>query len=159
MRFLGLTALAMIMLAACGGAPAAGRDPVSTVEAIYAPYVADAANPPALATAAPWTEDLAVLIAAAGEVEGGIGFDPIIDGQEYDVSDLQVTAADETASAGAVVSAAFMNLGDPVTVTYDLVQVGGGWRVHDVRTEVWTLRGSLASAGVTPERVAEQDAK
>jgi hypothetical protein len=157
MRFFGFSTLAVLLLSACSGAPAPGRDPVSTVEAIYAPYVENVANPPSLENAAPWTGDLETLIEAAAEVDGGIGFDPIIDGQEYEVAGLQVTSADGATDTAAEVTAAFTNLGDPVTVTYDLVQEGGGWRVRDVRTDSWTLRGALASVGVTPERVAGEE--
>jgi hypothetical protein len=155
MRFFGLSTVvaAAFLLTACGGRPAAGSDPVSTVEAVYAPYVAHAANPPALDNAAPWTADLAALIEAAEGVEGGLGFDPIIDGQDYEVAGLQIAAADGAAAGQAVVDARFTNLGDEVTVTYDLVQENGGWRVQDVRTEDWTLRGALASIGVTPESI------
>jgi hypothetical protein len=156
MRFLSLATLSVLILAACGGAPAAGRDPVSTVEAIYAPYVSNAASVPALENAAPWTEDLSALIEAAAGVDGGIGFDPIIDGQEYELSDLNVTAA-PVGDGPTVVSAAFTNLGDDVTVTYELVEQGGGWRVQDMRTDQWTLRGALANVGVTAENLATQD--
>jgi hypothetical protein len=121
--------------------------------------VAHAANPPALENAAPWTQDLDALIEAARDVEGGIGFDPIIDGQDYEVADLQVAVGDATASAATDVTATFTNLGDPVTVTYELVQEGGGWRVRDVRTDQWTLRGALADIGVTPESLAAEEAQ
>lgn len=158
MRIGSLLALALMVLAACGG-PAAGRDPVSTVQGIYTPYEAHAANPPALQDAAPWTADLRALIVAAKDVEGGIGFDPVIDGQDYDLSALAVTAQAPPSGGKATVEASFTNLGDPVTVTYDLVEEGGGWRVDDVRTAEWTLRGALAGIGLTPARVQEEAAK
>jgi hypothetical protein len=33
------------------------------------------------------------------------------------------------------------------------VQADDGWRITDSHTEEWTLRGVLASAGVTPQAV------
>ena len=154
MRFMGFAALAVWALAACGGAPAAGSDPEATVQALYEPYVTNAANVPALENAAPWTEDLrAMLVYTAENVEGGIGFDPLIDGQDYEITNLQVSAAEAPADGRTVVDAQFTNFEDPVTVSFDFVQADDGWRIADVHTEEWTLRGVLASAGVTPATV------
>ncbi len=155
MRFMGFAALAVWAVTACGGAPPAGSDPEAVVEALYQPYVSNAATVPALENAAPWTEDLrAMLVHTADHVDGGLGFDPLIDGQDYEITDLQVSTAEGPAEGQTVVDAQFTNFEDKVTVSFDFVEAEDGWRIADVHTEEWTLRGVLASAGVTPASAA-----
>lgn len=150
--------LVMGALAACGGggAPAPGDDPVATVERIYEPYVAQAANAPAAERAAPWTDDLKAQLDAARAAEGGLNFNPVIDGQEFEIADLDVALDGPPSQSTATVRAGFTNLGEPTTVFFDLVREDDGWRVHDVHTEAWALRAILAdvpAAQTPPEGV------
>jgi hypothetical protein len=69
-------------------------------------------------------------ITPEGEM-GAISFDPYIDGQDYDITDLEIGAA---AMAGdyASVDVAFSNFGEPRSLTYELVLEDGGWKIDDV---------------------------
>lgn len=145
-----LFALAAGLLAACGQA-APGADPVSTVQALYAPYEAGL-NPSDLRRGVPWTDEMKTLFeeadARAEKLDAqAIDFDPIIDGQDYEITDLAVEAQGAPADGRAVVDARFKNFGDDVKVTFDLAEAGGGWRVDNIRTEAWNLRELLAGGG------------
>ena len=146
--------VAAAALAACTRA-APGADPVATVQPLYTPYVENR-NPPDLLNAAPWTPELRGLLERArdtGRRRGVavIDFDPIIDGQDWTIDAVGVTLSAPPADGRAEVTAHFNNAGDDVSVVYDLVEVDGGWRVDNIRTENWSLRALLASAGIAPE--------
>ena len=143
----------LVAVAGCGPAP--GADPRETVRALYDPYVAKH-NPPDLLNAAPWTPELRALLARAKarERETGdaiIDFDPIVDGSDWDISNVEVDVVRPPASGRAAVRARFVNLGDPVEVIYTMKQEGGGWRVDDIRGAHESLREVLAAARITPE--------
>jgi hypothetical protein len=138
--------LATLAVSACGsGAPTPGTDPIETVTRLYDPYIAEAANMPSLSNAAPWSDDLKPQLELAQQSEGGLGFDPIIDGQEYEIKDLNVVLEGEAGQSTATVRADFTNLGEPTTVLFDLERQDDGWRVRDVHTGEWALRGLLAA--------------
>ncbi|MHA6297663.1 DUF3828 domain-containing protein [Devosia sp. CAU 1758] len=81
-------------------------------EALNAMYAADLENTP------------------EGEM-GALGFDPYIDGQDYDIADFAIGAPD-IAGDTALVEVSFTNFGEPRLITYDLVFENGGWRIHDL---------------------------
>ncbi|KKB84916.1 hypothetical protein VW29_08820 [Devosia limi DSM 17137] len=62
---------------------------------------------------------------------GALSFDPYIDGQDYEITDLEI-AEDGIAGALASVEVRFKNFGEPRTLTYDLVLEEGGWKIDDV---------------------------
>ena len=141
-------------LVACSQA-APGADPVATVQPLYAPYVENR-NPPELLNAAPWTPELRGLIERARDLGRQretpvIDFDPLIDGQDWHIEAVAVTLTSPPAEGRAEVAARFNNAGDDIEIKYDLVEVDGGWRVDNIRTENWSLRALLASAGIAPE--------
>lgn len=149
--FLGLCVA--LSLAACGP-PAGGTDPISTVRPLYAPYLADAAPPPALPARAPLSGELRGMFAALDEAVAagsaqGLDFDPVIDGQDYQLSGLEVTLEEGPAAGRAMVKAAFRNFGADVEVFFDLIEEGGAWVIDDVHTAQWTLRALLAQEGIT----------
>ncbi len=135
----------LVLLVACGllsteapppsGCPA---DPVALVEAAYAPYLGGGA-PPDLPVATCWSGAMAARIAATRAAAAAMediappGFDPVIDGQDWQLSNLAVRAVDAD-----TVEARFDNFGTPSVVTWELVDEGG-WRVADLRTARWTL--------------------
>ncbi len=130
-------------------APPAARcpapDPAALVAASYAPYTTGGAPAPALLDATCWSIGTrarleAALDKAAAEGEyAPPGFDPIVDAQDWEVTNLRVRVVD----AGTV-EASFQNFGSPVTVTWEVVNEGGGWRVVDLRFATGrTLLGSL----------------
>jgi hypothetical protein len=69
-------------------------------------------------------------ITPAGEM-GALGFDPYIDGQDFDIADFEIGApgiAGDYASADVT----FTNFGEPRSLTYELVFEDGGWKIDDV---------------------------
>lgn len=151
-------AVAAAALAACSQAQP-GADPVATIQPLYTPYVEDR-NPPGLMDAAPWTPEMRVLLQRAREHareanEPVVDFDPIIDGQDWDIDAVSVTLTSPPQEGRAEVSARFSNAGDDVTVIYDMVEADGGWRVDNIRTDHWSLRALLADAGIAPDAPAE----
>jgi hypothetical protein len=81
---------------------------------------------------------------AKGEV-GRIDFDPFIEGQDWEVTAVAVSVAEEGPER-ATGTVRLTNMGKPQTVLHDLVRTPDGWRIHDIR---WpgrkdTLRSILA---------------
>lgn len=62
---------------------------------------------------------------------GALDFDPYIDGQDWDITDLQIGAA---GIAGDYASAdvSFKNFGEERTLSYDMTLEDGGWKIDDV---------------------------
>ena len=152
-----LAVIVAVIVSACSG-PAPGADPVSAVEPLYGPYL-EKKNPPSdMTQAAPWTDEMRDLIRRGIELSRERNepiaindFDPIVDGQEWEISDLQVDLSEPAAEGRAQVRARFKNYGENVTVLYDMKEEGGGWRVDNMRGRHWTLRQMLADEGITPE--------
>ena len=66
----------------------------------------------------------------AGEM-GALSFDPYIDGQDYEITDLEI-GTPGIAGDYASVDVSFKNFGEPRTLAYDLVLEDGGWKIDDV---------------------------
>ena len=62
---------------------------------------------------------------------GAISFDPYIDGQDFDIADLEI-ATPEMSGDFASVDVTFSNFGEPRALTYELVLEDGGWKIDDV---------------------------
>src|SRR5690242_14365288 len=82
---------------------------VAAITALYQPYLKQGAEPPAWYRALPMTPELAALVArdqqqAHGEV-GAVDADPIIAAQDWQVSDLSVSADAPPVSGRIVVTA------------------------------------------------------
>jgi hypothetical protein len=86
-----------------------------------------------------------------------IDFDPVIDGQDADLSAFEYETRLTEGGAESVVR--FRNFGEPVRLTYSLVETPDGWRVTDIwkiaptREEGWRLseliRYATAEAQIT----------
>lgn len=65
---------------------------------------------------------------------GALDFDPFIDGQDWEITDLQIGAA---GIAGDYASAdvTFKNFGEERTLSYDMVKEDGGWKIDDVASK------------------------
>ena len=70
-----------------------------------------------------------VELAGEGEM-GAISFDPYIDGQDYDITELAI-GAPAMAGDAAAVDVTFRNFGESRALRYDLV-LEDGWRIDDV---------------------------
>lgn len=75
---------------------------------------------------------------------GALDFDPYVDGQDFDVTNL-VIGTPEIDGETAVVEVSFDNFGQNTSLTYDLVFEDGGWRIDDVAND----------AGEYPYRLTE----
>lgn len=65
-----------------------------------------------------------------GEI-GALDFDPYIDGQDFLITDLEIEEL-EVGNDTATVLVTFQNMGEPRSITYDLVFEDGGWRIDDL---------------------------
>lgn len=153
--------MAVLIAGAAACAPAPGADPAATVEALYEPYLENRTAGP-LRESAPLTEELRALMRraeeasnASGEPMAAVDFNPIIDGQDWELSDVSVELVAPPADGRAQVRANFQNFGEDVALTYDLRDQDGGWRIDNISGKNWTLRQLLADEGIAPESEAE----
>ncbi|WP_160297825.1 DUF3828 domain-containing protein [Devosia chinhatensis] len=65
---------------------------------------------------------------------GALSFDPYIDGQDYQLSNLEIGEA-EVDGDSAVVDVSFENFDRPTFLTYELVLEDDGWKIDDVVSE------------------------
>lgn len=81
----------------------------------------------------------------AGE-PGGLDFDPIVNGQDYKIGQLEVRPDKTVPGKSAVVIAEFKNFDEPARLKFKLTFEGGAWKVDDIaslRDPVWDLRDLL----------------
>lgn len=91
---------------------------------------------------------------AAANDHGGagavIGFDPLVDGQDVELARFDY-AARET-GYGVEIRVRFTNFGEPVDLTFQMVETEAGWRTREIRSRTpegqtrWTLTGLLDTA-------------
>jgi hypothetical protein len=173
MRLVLIPTMLAAALAACGQAesPAANRtadaaplsagrnaatereaqaDPVAFVRAIYSDYengddIPDVADR--------YSRGLRGLIErdrreAAGEI-GRLDFDPWINGQDWEISDVAVSESPRE-GARRIVVARFNNSGIATTIRFELVEENGRWLIDDIVRQAgpgegWRLREILSA--------------
>jgi hypothetical protein len=140
-------------LAGCAE-PAPSEAPERVVERLYDPYFGRA-EAQRLENAAPWTDDLRELIAQADRRTRATGapwitINPFFGASDVLLGDLAVTPEAPPEGGRVNVVARFTNAGTPAQVTYNLVAVGGAWRVDNIRGDTWDLRSALAGAPAVP---------
>ncbi|KQX39938.1 hypothetical protein ASD04_04605 [Devosia sp. Root436] len=130
-----LAALATSLFLALTGLAAAQpyETPQALLEAFYEPYFSgtfseDESQFRSRALQALYDND--VELAGEGEM-GAISFDPYIDGQDYDITELDI-GTPGIAGDYASVDVTFRNFGEPRALSYDLVLEDGGWKIDDV---------------------------
>jgi hypothetical protein len=70
-------------------------------------------------------------------------FDPVVDGQDWQISDLRLEPA------GSAVIARFQNGPAKKTLVYDLVEEDNAWKIDNIRAPgVWDVRMKLAELGI-----------
>lgn len=82
-------------------------------------------------------------------IGGILGFDPIINGQDYDIKKLVVRVEKMDRNKTAVVIVTFRNLGTAAKLRYSMVLETSAWRVDNIESlydPLWNLR-SLLSGG------------
>lgn len=165
MRKIWLGLAVGLMLGACGpreaappAASEAGRaitDPATIVRQVYEPYLAPEASAPALLEAAPWSNRLRGELAAMqsnsmAQGEPILDFDPLINAQDWQLSNVNVASDAVVEASHATVRASFHNAGRDDVVIYDLIWEDDRWKVDNVRGADWDLR-TIITAPAEPE--------
>jgi hypothetical protein len=152
-------AVAGLVAAAPVVARAQSETPERFLHRLYAPYErGHAPNPTGRIAASIFAPPLLALIRrdealAHGEV-GTLDYDPICSCQDYGpLKSLTVTVtprADNTAQA----TVSFKSFNDSVTVKYELVRIGGNWRIADIVTkDTPSLRDLLVKGNAELEKL------
>ncbi len=124
-------------------------DPKNFVAEVYRHLIANSSYEPPDDI---YTDRLAKLIRddrrkAKGEV-GCLDFVFWVNGQDWEITKLEITSADKGADRKMVI-AKFRNTGDPEEIHFDFVRTAGRWLLDDVHSEVaprWTLSQILKCA-------------
>ncbi|OOG67654.1 hypothetical protein BLJAPNOD_02558 [Ensifer sp. M14] len=149
-RFTVVAALSLATMSASTALAQPFKTPSALIEALYAPYLG---NGDTSERDAFFSDGLTGLYAtdaqkSQGEV-GAIGFDPVINGQDWDIADLRVGKT-EISGQAAVVTVRFENFSTPVTLRYSLIDEDGNWQVDDIESVEgdtrWTLSEIFANA-------------
>jgi hypothetical protein len=155
-------AAALILVLALGAPAALSQDeskpaaktasgPVAFVTAIYKTYTDSGQGDPATpGLPGMYSKRLQGLIdkdAAEGDV-GRLDFDPVVDGQDWEVTGLKIKEVYRS-GGDARVRATFANLGEPRNIIFNLVREDGQWRIDDIAETFkprWTLSKILTGA-------------
>jgi hypothetical protein len=133
-----LLTTAVLLLGMAAASPVSAQpfdDPVALVEKIYEPYLAGEI-PEGQHEFFSATLETLFETAAAATPEGEIGpldFDPVINGQDFDISRLRVQEVQNDGSA-AIVEASFVNLGERQRILFMLTHGDEGWKVNDLQS-------------------------
>ncbi|WP_404403116.1 hypothetical protein [Pelagibacterium halotolerans] len=77
----------------------------------------------------------------------GLGFSPIVDGQDFDLTAFEMGVA-QTVDGRVEIAVRFENFGEPRELVYVLVDEPDGWAVDDIRSPggeyPWSVREMLA---------------
>lgn len=135
-------------------APADGAravtDPASVIRPLYDRYMTPNAEFPDLRDQAPWSDGLSALLEAMRQRSAQINepildFDPLIDAQDHQLSDLNVANEAISEASHAVVRASFTNATTRTEIVYDLIWEGDRWKVDNIRGDGWDLRQIAAA--------------
>jgi len=130
-RLLALSGLFLALVAPTAAQPF--DTPQALLEAFYAPYLTDdfPENEESFRSAAlNALYDADAENTPAGEM-GALDFDPYIDGQDYQIANLEIGEPVYDGDMATVV-VSFTNFDRPVEITYDLVNENGGWVIDDL---------------------------
>jgi hypothetical protein len=132
-----LTALALLaaMLPAVVRAQAVFDDPAGLIAFAYAPYESGEFPEDYTALFSPTLKQLWDDMEARSEAAGEpiIDFDPFIDGQDYEITELLI--ADPVIDGDeAVVAVSFLNFNEPREIRFALVRRAEGWKIDDMES-------------------------
>lgn len=87
-----------------------------------------------------------LVVADAKSDQPRLNFDPFIEGQEFEIKAVAISAKNVT-KTGATVIAQFDNFDEKKTVTFKMVRTTAGWRIADVQWDrnPQTLRALLST--------------
>jgi hypothetical protein len=137
--------------------PPVATDPAEAVRQLYAPYMKDgdqtlSAFDNETERARRFSASLVRAMSAyfksqeKADEPGGLDFDPIVNGQDYAITDLAVSVDVQADGRSALAVAAFKNFDEAAKLRYRLVQEAGVWRVDNIESlqdPVWDLRAIL----------------
>ncbi len=158
-------ALALLALAACTPAPLS--EPAATVEKIYQPLIDSKGDKTTDLATIPMTTELALLIQEVESTADGVVFDGDFAGNCQDCtgfSNLKVSDDTETKLAigegHKLIRADFKLLEETRSVLWDMVQQDGVWKVDNILTNDFNIRGVAeeAVAGQATDRKAAGEA-
>ncbi|MFI4998589.1 MAG: hypothetical protein ACHQK9_01815 [Reyranellales bacterium] len=130
-------AVAVLMCALPLGAQAQQPTAEAFLAAIYTPYLSkDYMGDDYIGRAERFfVPDLAEAMKRDSEqnpgMVGAIDFDPFIEAQAFEMTNLSIAATTDGVKATGHVT--FTNLGKPMHVVIDLVQTSAGWRIADIK--------------------------
>lgn len=121
------------------------QNPADVIRPLYDRYMVENAQFPSFREQAPWSESMWAALEAMTQRSEALGepildFDPLIDAQDYQLSNLNVATDGVVEGSHAVVRASFQNAGTQSEVLYDMIWEQNGWRVDNIRTAQWDLR-------------------
>lgn len=140
-----VAAVALAVLAACGGGD---NGPDAFVRGLYAPYIAGETENVGLQNPDNLTSDFSALIERADAYsrlleEPIIDYDPIANGQEWEIKSVDVAVTAPAKDGAATVDAKFDSFGSTKTVTYALRQENGAWKIDDIRADGQSFRAGV----------------
>lgn len=143
MRALILSAIVVFgLIAGAGAQPFA--TPRALLEDAYSSYATDRFPEDPLHY---YSSALRQLWAAADEKAadkelGAIDFDPFINAQDYELTNLEIGDPQPVAAGRVIVPVRFSNMGEPQTMEFTLVEESGSWLVDDIAstTPEWEFR-------------------
>jgi hypothetical protein len=126
-------------------AASAIADPAVVIRQLYDPYLTPGATFPDFEHQAPWSSELwtvlqAMMARSQAINEPILDFDPLINAQDYQLTDLSVAQESLVEGHTATVRASFKNAGATSEVVYDMIWENEGWRVDNIRGQGWDLR-------------------
>jgi hypothetical protein len=135
----GIFVVAMMLLGTMGAALAAPvfDDPRALIEYVYAPYLNESDpfpdDPSELYS--PTLKQLWDEMSAKSEESEVpiIDFDPVINAQDYEISDF-VVADPAIVGESATVAVSFSNLGEPQELHFELIRGADGWKIDDIES-------------------------
>ncbi|ESQ80861.1 DUF3828 domain-containing protein [Asticcacaulis sp. YBE204] len=133
------------LLAVASPSLAAVQPPRDLIQKFYLIYEAEGThgtgNPVEKVHLRDWmTDDLRALYDKGTTTQPGeempiLDFDPFIDAQDYEITEVAVTTK-MLDKKRQLVTAAFKNIGTPTVILFDFVLTKKGWRISDVRYPV-----------------------
>lgn len=144
-----LVAVALVALAPPAAAAPVFDDPAGLIEYAYEPYESGVFPEDVTELFSPTLKQLwEGMVARSADLEMPLlDFDPFVDGQDYEISELVIShpAVD---GDSAIVAVSFLNFGEPRELRYTLVRRVEGWKIDDIESLAgefpWRLSELLA---------------
>jgi hypothetical protein len=147
-------ALVLIAIGPVTANAAASDDPVALIKAIYKTYTdIGPSDPGTPGLPGVYSKRLQGLVDTDATetpegMAGRIDWDVFVDGQDWQLTDLDIAAVSRS-DAAAQVRATFKNFGAPRDMLFDLVRENGHWRIDEIEETLkprWVMSKILSDA-------------